>query len=436
MRSVTFLFTVSLLFSSSGIFAVAQPTAGELATLEDSVVRTATKALPAFVFIDGGSGVVISSDGSILTNNHVVADIVKNHLKGNNAKDPVKLRVSFVGGRQGLAQVIGRDPDGDIALLKMVEPGPYPHLELGDSDRVRIGQPVIAVGNPFLLGESAFAFFAGLSDFSPSVSLGVVSALHRKSEMYPDAIQTDVAVNPGNSGGPLLTTEGEIIGINGKIQTRFLMEVNSGVGYAVPSNQILRFLDPLKQAGGGVVHHGTIRGLHIRGSDGAKSLGVSVTRVDAGSPGEKAGFLPGDQIVSIEGKAVWNGRRFQGLLATYPAGSRIAVKVDREGAAQDVEAFVDPSDTTKGWLGVRGETALGSVGGVKINVVESGGPAEKAGLQVGDVIVKLDGKVLKEHNDLASASVEWRAGQELKLHILRGDREEQVAIRLDPRPGE
>ncbi len=434
MRSLLPFLASSLVFPVALAAAEVSAT-GDLAALEDSVVRTADRALPAFVFIDGGSGVVISPDGYILTNNHVVADIVKNHLKGKNAKTPIKLRVFFVGGRQGLAQVTGRDPDGDIALLKMVEPGPYPHLELGDSDRVRIGQPVIAVGNPFLLGESAFAFFAGLSDFSPSVSLGVVSALHRKSEMYPDAIQTDVAVNPGNSGGPLLTTEGEIIGINGKIQTRFLMEVNSGVGYAVPSKQILRFLDLLKQADGGIVHHGTIRGLHIRGSDGVRDR-VAVTRVDPGSPGETAGFRPGDQIVSIEGKAVWNGRRYQGLLASYPAGTRVAVKIDRDGAAKDVEAFVDPSESTKGWLGMQGETAPGPAGGVKINVVERGGPAERAGLQVGDVILKLDGKVLKEHTELAGASVEWKAGQVLQIHIVRDGVEEQKSIRLDPRPGE
>jgi len=408
---------------------------GELRSLERQVMAAADKALPAMVFIDGGSGVLISPDGYVVTNNHVIAEAVQAHLK-EGGKGPVKMKVQLLGGKRLHAEVVGRDPRGDVALLKILEPGPYPYLELGDSDRVRPGQWVLAMGNPFLLGESPFAFFAGPGDFSPSVSLGVVSALHRSDDrrsqiMYADAIQVDVAVNPGSSGGPLLTTDGKVVGINGKIQTRFLIQVNSGVGYAIPSNQVSRFLEPLKRAGGGVVRRGTIVGL-LPAEYGDVERGLSVVRVSPGSPSEESGFRGGDRILRIDGHRIWNRRRLDGILATYPAGSQVKVVVDREGVQKELTAMLDPD--APGWLGVKVKPSENSRGGLRIHYIEKDSPAIHAGLQVDDVLLQVEDRKMKNMVDLIEIIEDLKAGDTIHAVVLRGSGERKVSIRLGARP--
>ena len=217
----------------------------DLRELERQVMQVIEKTAPAFVFIEGCSGFLVSADGLILTNEHVVAG-------------KQELTVQLVGGRQLQADVLGHDPGGDLALLKLRDSSGVPALELGDSDALRVGEPVIALGDPFLLGSSSIFLGAAPASYEPSASLGVVSALHRFSDTYFDAVQVDVAVNRGNSGGPLLNLAGKVVGINGKIETRFETGINTGVGYAIPANQIRRFFEPLKGAEGGRVNHGTI----------------------------------------------------------------------------------------------------------------------------------------------------------------------------------
>jgi len=409
---------------------LAPATVSDLRAFEETLSAAAEKALPAMVFIDGGSGVLISPEGYILTNHHVIAGLYRAGRR-EDLTSSVQLTARLLGGRPLRATIVGRDPAGDIALLKANDPGPYPFLELGDSDQLRVGQWVLAMGNPFLLGESAFAF-SGPGDFSPSVSLGVVSALHRSSDMYPDAIQVDVAVNPGSSGGPLLTTDGKVVGINGKIQTRFLfIQVNSGVGYAVPSSQIRRFLEPLRQASGGIVRRGKLLGIAVD-RRGEAEKGLAVTRIEAESPGARAGFKAGDRILSIDGHPVWSRRRFDGLLETYPAGSRVKVLVGRGEERAEIAAVLDPQ--APGRLGVTVKPAGGERGGVRITELAAGAPAIQSGLQVGDVIRRLNGQRLQTVADLHQAIETRVAGDTVTLVIERDGRREEKTIRLDARP--
>jgi S1-C subfamily serine protease len=224
-----------------------------------------------------------------------------------------------------------------------------------------------------------------------------------------------------------------VVGINGKIQTRqnrFMIEVNSGVGYAVPSNQIARFLDQLKRAKGGVVRRGAILGLLVA-DRGDTDHGLEVTRVAQNTPGDRAGFKSGDRILSIDGQPIYSRRRFDGLLATYPAGSGVLVKVDRSGAQREIPAVLDRD--APGRLGVKVEGAETPPSGVKISEVEKDSPAERAGLKVGDVILQVESRKIEEVVDLMDVIGDYRSGDTVKVRYRRGASEEERAIRLDAR---
>ena len=216
-----------------------------LRALEKRIKSVVADCKPAFVFIKGdqgagyssGSGFCISPDGYVLTNDHVIA----------GARSVVAY---MTGGRYFKTVVVGRDPGGDVALLKLEGKGKFPFVKLGDSQAVRPGQRVLALGDPFLTGSENVFVPGAPANFEPAVSMGIVSAVHRYSETYNDAIQVDLAVNRGNSGGPLITLDGKVVGINGKIETRFALGINTGVGYAVPSNQISRFMKHLRRRRG------------------------------------------------------------------------------------------------------------------------------------------------------------------------------------------
>jgi serine protease Do len=273
------------------------------------------KVTPAFVFIGGGSGVCISKDGYIITNHHV-AGMAK------------KWRV-VINKKRYRAKLIGWDKSGDIALLKVENPPQeLPYLELGDSDKIEVGQSVIAVGNPFMLGSQ---------NWEPTVTYGIISAVYRfvgGGYAYAAAIQTDAQINPGNSGGPLITMDGKIVGINGMIHMRFFTRVNTGIGFAVPSNQIKRFLPFLRK--GGRVYHGCIDGLIVADVDdpayevAEAGEGVLVAGVTTNTPAAEAGFEPGDIITQIEGYRIFNRNRFHTILWTYPEGTTVKVKYKRK----------------------------------------------------------------------------------------------------------
>jgi S1-C subfamily serine protease len=346
------------------------------AAADHELAAAIKRVVPAYVFVGGGSGVAISADGYLLTNHHVAG-----RAKVWKVRQP--------DGKVWVADLVGTDPLGDVALLKMRGATDVPHVELGDSDAVRVGQTVIAIGNPFMLG---------MTDDAPTVTAGVVSATNRFHGNYTDAIQTDAPINPGNSGGPLMTVDGQLIGINGQIATRFGTRSNTGIGYAISINQIKRFLPALKAAEGGKVHHGTIGGLTLKAFNpnvGGEDKAVVETVLE-GYTAAAAGFKPGDRIVSVDHYPVINYSRFGGVLGTYPAGAHVTVRVRRGSADVDIRVKLDvrpiPSPVDFGWTFERvNAQSVRKDGGIRIKAVREGGPADKAGLKAGDVLTEFNG---------------------------------------------
>ena len=256
-----------------------------------------------------GSGFIIRQDGVILTNNHVV----------EAAKE---ITVILTDKREYSAKVIGRDPKTDLAVLKIAPKGDLPVAQLGDSDALRVGDWVIAIGNPF-----------GLSN---TVTAGIVSAKGRVigAGPYDDFIQTDAAINPGNSGGPLFNSRGEVVGINSAIFSQ--SGGNIGIGFAIPINVAKQLLPELETNGS--VTRGWL-GVSIQQltSELARSLGLSEARgalvavVTSSGPAEKGGIKRGDVIVSYDGKKIEDSAALPALVAATPVGKTVPVEVVRTG---------------------------------------------------------------------------------------------------------
>ena len=328
---------------------------------------------PAYVFIAGGSGVVIRPDGLMLTNDHVIE---------NRRSFDVRLG----DGRSFKARVLGRDEVGDLAVLRIEVPEgeTLPHLPLGDSEAVRVGDEVVAVGNPFALG---------VLDQSPTFTLGIVSAVHHTQGNYTECIVTDAELNPGNSGGPLVTMAGEVVGINGQISTRYGLRSNTGLGFAISSRQIALWLPLLEKAEGGEVNHARLAGVQFESRDRESPASVVVKDVADDSPAAKAGFRAGDAIVSIDDAAVANGHRLAGLIGIYPEGHEAAFRVRREGGEQTIHAVLTAPQRCRTGIDLarpRGSDLLPVV-----EAVAAGSSAEAAGLKPGDVIVAFAGRRLE-----------------------------------------
>ncbi len=380
---------------------------------EEQVVGVVERVSQAFVAIGGGSGIIVSPEGEVLTNHHVA---------GSRAVGEQWI-VTRPGGVFERATMIGSDPRGDISLLKLEGPGPFPYVEMADSDRVLAGQQVIALGNPFGFSK----------DGSPHVTVGVVSAVHRFQGGYSDAIQTDTAINPGNSGGPLLDMQGRLIGINGRIAVRFGTRANTGVGYAIPSNQITAFLPHFRELG--LVSHGVVRGLSL--AESGDGEGALVREVQDGSRAHRAGLRAGDVIVAADGRAVTNPRRFQGIVGTLPAGEALRIDVRRAGDLQQVEVVLHARDRQLanhgGFLGVRLSTVEDD-GGVEIEQVVPGSPAAAAGLETGDVVRAIDGDAIEDAEDFVERIGRHKPGETVKLLVVRGEAEMELEAELGERP--
>lgn len=269
-----------------------------------------------------GSGVIVSAEGHVLTNDHVAgwADNVY---------------VIFAGRRQLPARVVGRDPQGDLCLLQVDGAGRVPHADLSATDAPRTGQHVLAMGNP-----------RGASDDGRAVvTFGIVSGVNalgggseNRTLFYGDAIQTDAEVNPGNSGGPLFDLEGRLLGINGRIATltrTASSPVNARVAFAIPASQIRRFLPHL--LAGGIVRHGF---LGVRTSE-AEERGLPVAFVLPDSSAKRAGIVAGDILVAIDGERLANQTRLINVVSSRPAGERVAVRLLRDGAERIVVVTLD-----------------------------------------------------------------------------------------------
>lgn len=264
----------------------------------------------------GGSAVVISSDGYALTNFHVTKP-VGTHLKcGMND------------GQFYDAVIVGMDPTGDVALIKLLGRDDFPYAEMGNSDLVQAGDWCIVSGNPFLLA----------TDFHPTVTYGIVSGVHRYQYPagtlleYADCIQTDASINPGNSGGPLWNAAGQLIGINGRGSFEKRGRVNVGVGYAISINQIKNFMGYLRS--GRIVDHATL-GATVATDDRGR---VVVTEILRGSDAYRRGLRYGDEIIAFAGRSVSSANGFKNILGTIPKGWRVPITYVREG--EQVETLV------------------------------------------------------------------------------------------------
>ena len=257
----------------------------------------------------GGSGVIISPDGYALTNFHVTAPCGPAMRCGTND------------GRLYDAVLVGLDPPGDVALIKLLGRDDFPAAEFGNSDTAMIGDSVLVVGNPFLLAE----------DFRPTVTYGILSGTHRYQYPagtlleYADCLQTDAAINPGNSGGPLFDANGKLIGINGRGSFEKRGRVNVGVGYAISINQIKLFLSHLKA--GRVVDHATLGATVTTLDDGRVAIDDLLEESDA----YRRGLRYGDYLTSFAGRDITTANALKNVLGIYPAGWTVPIEFVRDG---------------------------------------------------------------------------------------------------------
>ncbi|MBI4833941.1 MAG: trypsin-like peptidase domain-containing protein [Planctomycetes bacterium] len=390
--------------------------------LQKKVVEITQKSIPSYVFIGGGSGVIISADGYVLTNYHVIEKSKADKLEAYTAN-----------GKSYEAKIIGYDPRGDIALLKLNAKEDLPYLELGDSDSVKIGQPVIALGNPFGMA---------MYDSAPTLTFGVISAMHLNQDTYSDAIQTDAPINPGNSGGPLITLDGKVVGINGKIEMRFgFIVANTGIGYAIPANQVKKFLPKLKD--GGRVAHGEIKGLDIKTDldmdAETNKVSVKVTGIAKGSTADKAGFKEGDYIIKVDEYFVYSDRRFWGVIGVYPAGSVVNIKLKMDGKEVTLPVTLKARETIMEtalahdnvpYLGIRlAKQENNNL--VLIEEIDAGSPAAKSDLKEGDIILELAGEKVDNINHLQELIQKHKPGDEVEIKVRRGPEEETIKIILE-----
>ena len=277
----------------------------------------------------GGSGFLISADGYIVTNNHVVA--------GGPAGEAVdRVTVTLFDGKEYEAEIVGRDPSSDVALLKIRATG-LPFVKMGDSKKSRVGDWVIAIGNPLTLGST--------------VTAGIVSALQRNLGMggaYDRFIQTDTAINPGNSGGPLFNMRGEVIGINNRLISP--VGANIGVGFAIPADEAIPVIESLKK---GVRPERGYLGISIQpvSEEVADALGLEknrgelVARVVAGEGADKAGLKEGDIVMRVDGREVTPEITLSYIVANIKPGTRIPLDILREGKPMKLTATVGARPT-------------------------------------------------------------------------------------------
>ena len=361
-----------------------------------------------------GSGFVISKEGLIITNNHVVEKATEIKIKLHN-------------GKEYDAKLVGRDPKTDLALIQVAPDKDFPTpAVLGDSDALRVGDWVMAVGNPFGLGHT--------------ITTGIISAKSRilGAGPYDDFLQTDAAINPGNSGGPLFNMTGQVIGINTAIIAQ-----GQGLGFAIPVNMAKDLLPQLKT---GKVVRGWL-GVMIQDitpqlaeSFGLKSAkGVLVSDVVKGSPAEKSGLKQGDVIMRFDAKEIENAHKLSQVVAATAPDTRVKVDIRRNGNAKTVsltigtmpseeQTAVAPKEEISWGMAVQELTPqlaqqLGlepGVTGVVITDIKEGSPAAEAGLQPGDLISEVNRTAIKNLNDYQQALKKVKNGENLLLLVKRG----------------
>jgi len=377
--------------------------------------------------VSGGSGFLISSDGFILTNNHVI-------------EGASKIQVTYGadengnGGRTASGKVIGRDPATDLALLKIEIDQQLPFIRLGDSDRIRKGDWAIAVGHPF--------------QFENTLTVGVISAkgralgLSTETRSFENFIQTDAAINFGNSGGPLMNISGEVVGINTAIRGGA-----QGIGFATPINTAKTLLPQLKQ---GKVTRGYL-GMQIQdvsedireAFDLKEARGALVQSVEEGKPADKAGIRHGDVIVEVDGKPIRNNRELIDYISYLPVGSDVKIALIRNGQRVTVNAHTTerPSERAQAENDSNGSAAepvrnkLGmsvqnitpetrrlynlpnDLNGVLVVSVKNVSPAGEANITEGDAISEVQGQKVSNVDEFRAAVDKVKPGQRVRLYV-------------------
>ncbi len=360
-----------------------------------------------------GSGFIISQDGYVLTNNHVV-----------EGADQIKVKLSD--GKEYASKVVGLDPKTDLAVIKIDGVSDLHPLSLGNSETLKVGNWVMAVGSPFGLEET--------------VTAGIVSAKGRMigSGPYDNFIQTDASINPGNSGGPLVNMKGEVVGINTAIIAN-----GQGIGFAIPINMAKEIIPQLEKSGH--VTRGWL-GVSIQEVTPAlaKSLGMKgekgalVAQVVPGGPAEKAEIAQGDVITEFDGKEIASSKDLPRIVASTPVDKAVTAKILRNGKAMDLQvkvgemqekAEISRTPSSQGHLGLTVQNLTPEIAkelgvkkhrGVVVDRVEPGSPAADAGIRTGDIIQEVDRKPVKNVDDFAQKIDKAKDQQSVLLLIQRG----------------
>jgi len=372
-----------------------------------------------------GSGLIVDADGHIVTNNHVIGDATE-----------IEVRLSDKSTLIG--QVIGKDPDTDLAIIKVTPDHPLAYAKFGDSSKVRVGQWVLAVGNPFGLDRT--------------VTLGVVSGIGRENinlSRYENFIQTDASINPGNSGGPLFNLHGEVIGINTAI-----INFAQGIGFAIPSNMAKQVIQQLL-AKGRVVRGWLGVGIQPLTPELARKFGVRegegvlVNEVFEKDPAASAGIKPGDIITRIDGNLVDTPNRLSRLVAGLLPGATATVEVVRDQvrltlevglterrdsavvtslpqARTEVKLGLDVQDLT---AGLAEKFKLRESKGVLVTKVDPGSLAQSEGLREGDLIKEVNRAEVATVGEFSTAISKIRRGETVLLRVLRENRAFYVVLK-------
>ena len=370
-----------------------------------------------------GSGVIIDGTrGFILTNEHVI-------------KKTGTITVVLKDGREFGAQIVGADPDSDLAVLRISSESPLPDIEMGNSDDIMIGETVFAIGNPF--------------GFSNTVTTGVISATNRSfrvdGTVYHDFIQTDASINPGNSGGPLLNINGDLIGINSAIYAKA-----QGIGFAIPINNAKKIVSDLIKYG--EVVHAWI-GITVQKIDErlaqylnlSDKIGVLVKKVENNSPAYRAGIKNGDIILSIGKKTISSEKHYQSIMREFAEGETIDIKILRhdEEMRFTVKATVFPRELAMGLaynlLGVTVENLsirnrylykTDAREGVVISDIHRQSYLARIGARPGDIIRQLNDITIKNIKDFEKAVIKYRKKPSVVVLLQRGNQLYNITVKL------
>ncbi len=377
-----------------------------------------------------GSGFIISKDGYILTNNHVV-----------NKAD--RITVALGDGRTFEAALVGTDPKSEVALIKIQDDCELPFLSLGDSDALQVGAWVLAAGNPFGLSQT--------------ITAGIVSAKNRDDTgiaEYGSFIQTDAAINPGNSGGPLLNIRGEVVGINTAIYTR--TGGYMGIGFAIPINQAKTIKDQL-------LEYGRVRRslLGIGGSDVTEDMapffgldeasGIIVNEVIPDTAAVEAGLQFEDIILELNGEPVSSYAAFRNRVASSPPGAELELEIIRDGERKTIRAITRAMEASLEGLGIEpvitpqklgmtvenldaeiaGHLGQEDTSGVFITEVEQGGPAWRAGLQPGLIIASVNRESVENVREFKAALADAGDAEAVLFRVKGGRNSRFIVVKID-----